>query len=298
MVLASRDGTPTRYYAQAGGRPALLVLADEACVARLDALAEGLTAIGDADLTVHVVGPPALAGHDLPFPLPRTPTVACRGRLPHRGAHRPRSCSTPTCGSVRRCRWPTVPASPPTSPSWSPSWSGTTGGRDRSPPRRPAGGAGRARPRAVRRAHRRGSSRATARPGWSRGGWWARRATQRPAEASPRPHRAGSAARPRAGRHNRSSGPARAVQGVRVGRAASRASRLPATRRPTVGSSALTATTSAPRPRTVGSRSPSTSTTAIRAVSCASPSTGPSCTGRLPVLRWCSAARTCTRSSR
>jgi hypothetical protein len=41
MVLASRDGTPTRYYAQAGGRPALLMLADQACVARLDALAEG-----------------------------------------------------------------------------------------------------------------------------------------------------------------------------------------------------------------------------------------------------------------
>jgi predicted 2-oxoglutarate/Fe(II)-dependent dioxygenase YbiX len=69
MVLASRDGTPTRYYAHAGGRPALLVFADEACVARLDALAEGLTAIGGAALTVHVVGPPALAGHDLPFPL-------------------------------------------------------------------------------------------------------------------------------------------------------------------------------------------------------------------------------------
>jgi hypothetical protein len=46
MVLPSRDGTPTRYYAHAGGRPALLVLADEACVAQLDALAEGLTAIG------------------------------------------------------------------------------------------------------------------------------------------------------------------------------------------------------------------------------------------------------------
>jgi peroxiredoxin len=69
MVLPSRDGTPTRYYAHAGGRPALLVFADQACVARLDALAEGLTAIGDAHLTVHVIGPPALAGHDLPFPL-------------------------------------------------------------------------------------------------------------------------------------------------------------------------------------------------------------------------------------
>src|SRR5215218_7840664 len=73
MVLASRDGTPTRYYAHAGGRPALLVFADQACVARLDALAEGLGAIGDAPLTVHVVGPPALAGHDLPFPLLQDP---------------------------------------------------------------------------------------------------------------------------------------------------------------------------------------------------------------------------------
>ena len=73
MVLASQDGTPTRYYAHAGGRPALLVFADQACVARLDALAEGLTAIDDAPLTVHVVGPPALARHDLPFPLLQDP---------------------------------------------------------------------------------------------------------------------------------------------------------------------------------------------------------------------------------
>jgi hypothetical protein len=41
-----------------------LVLADEACVARLDALAERLTAIGDAHLTVHVVGPPELVWDD------------------------------------------------------------------------------------------------------------------------------------------------------------------------------------------------------------------------------------------
>jgi hypothetical protein len=73
MVLASRDGTPTRYYAHAGGRPALLVFADQACVAGLDALAEGLGAIGDAHLTVHVVGPPVLAGHDLPFSLLQDP---------------------------------------------------------------------------------------------------------------------------------------------------------------------------------------------------------------------------------
>ena len=73
MVLPSKDGTPTRYYAHAGGRPALLVFADQVCVARLEALAERLTAIGDEALTVHVVGPPALAGHDLPFPLLQDP---------------------------------------------------------------------------------------------------------------------------------------------------------------------------------------------------------------------------------
>ena len=73
MVLPSKDGTPTGYYAHAGGRPALLVFADQVCVVRLEALAERLTAIGDEALTVHVVGPPALAGHDLPFPLLQDP---------------------------------------------------------------------------------------------------------------------------------------------------------------------------------------------------------------------------------
>jgi peroxiredoxin len=82
MVLPSRDGTPTRYYAHAGGRPALLVFADQACVARLDALAEGLTAIGDKALTVHVVGPPALASrHDLRFPLLQDPNGRAVGSL-------------------------------------------------------------------------------------------------------------------------------------------------------------------------------------------------------------------------
>jgi hypothetical protein len=86
MVLASRDGTPTRYYAHAGGRPALLVLADQACVARLDTLAEGLAAIGDKALTVHVVGPPALAGHDLPFPLLQDPDGRAAGAYRTGGA--------------------------------------------------------------------------------------------------------------------------------------------------------------------------------------------------------------------
>jgi acetyl esterase len=61
MVLPSKDGMPTRYYAHAGGWPALLVFADQVCVARMEALAEGLTAIGDEALTVHVVGPPGQA---------------------------------------------------------------------------------------------------------------------------------------------------------------------------------------------------------------------------------------------
>src|SRR4029453_3475492 len=86
MVLASSDGTPTRYYAQAGGRPALLVFADEGCVARLDALAEGLGAIGDEALTVHVVGPPALAGHDLRFPLLQDPDGRAAGAYRTGGA--------------------------------------------------------------------------------------------------------------------------------------------------------------------------------------------------------------------
>ena len=135
MVLPSRDGTPTRYYAHAGGRPALLVLADEACAARLDALAEGLTAIGDADLTVHVVGPPALAGHDLPFPLLQD----AEGRAA--AAYRTGGAPTvflldPNLRVRATLPFATAPASPPTSPRWSPSWSGTTGGRARSPPRR------------------------------------------------------------------------------------------------------------------------------------------------------------------
>src|SRR4029450_13164181 len=67
LVLAARDGTPTRYYAQAGGRPALLVFADQACLQRLDALAEALAAIGGTDLTGPAVGPPALAGQGLRF---------------------------------------------------------------------------------------------------------------------------------------------------------------------------------------------------------------------------------------
>ena len=153
MVLASRDGTPTRY-AHAGGRPGAAHVRRRGVRGRgLHALAEGLTAIGDEDLTMHVVGPPALAGHDLPFPLlqdadgvaPPPPTAP--------GAHRPPSCSTRTCESARRCRSQTAPASPPTSPSWSPSWSGTTGRAGDHHPGTTAGGAGRARPGAVRRAH-------------------------------------------------------------------------------------------------------------------------------------------------
>lgn len=69
MVLPSADGTPTRYYAQAGGRPTVLVLADENSVPVLQRLAQDVKALGEGVLTVHVVGPPTLAEHDLPFPL-------------------------------------------------------------------------------------------------------------------------------------------------------------------------------------------------------------------------------------
>jgi len=69
MVLPGADGTPTRYYAQAGGRPALLVFVDESCAARLNDLAEGLGGSPESWLTVHVVGPPAIMAQELPFPV-------------------------------------------------------------------------------------------------------------------------------------------------------------------------------------------------------------------------------------
>lgn len=69
MVLPSADGTPTRYYAHAGGRPALLVLADKDSRPRLEVLADGLADFSDSDVTVHIVGPPALAAQPLPFPV-------------------------------------------------------------------------------------------------------------------------------------------------------------------------------------------------------------------------------------
>src|SRR4029453_17227969 len=69
MVLASRDGTPTRYYAQAGGRPALLVFADQAYVARLDALAEGRGARGEGEVAA-APGPPPRVRRPPPLPFP------------------------------------------------------------------------------------------------------------------------------------------------------------------------------------------------------------------------------------
>jgi len=67
MVLPTAEGTPTRYYAHAGGRPAVLVFADAAAGDRLAALAAGLSALPDDAVTVHVVGPAGLG--DAPFPL-------------------------------------------------------------------------------------------------------------------------------------------------------------------------------------------------------------------------------------
>ena len=67
MVLPAADGTPTRFYAHAGGRPALLILADEGSGPALHALADALDGAVDDELTVHVVGPPALAQLGLPF---------------------------------------------------------------------------------------------------------------------------------------------------------------------------------------------------------------------------------------
>jgi predicted 2-oxoglutarate/Fe(II)-dependent dioxygenase YbiX len=69
MVLRAADGTPTRFYAQAGGRPALVVFADADCDGRLRALATGLEALARDALSVHVVGPTPPGGRDLPFAL-------------------------------------------------------------------------------------------------------------------------------------------------------------------------------------------------------------------------------------
>jgi predicted 2-oxoglutarate/Fe(II)-dependent dioxygenase YbiX len=69
MVLPSADGTPTRFYAHAGGRPALLLLVDETCGPGLQSLANALGGVSDDELTVHVVGPPSLALAGLPFAL-------------------------------------------------------------------------------------------------------------------------------------------------------------------------------------------------------------------------------------
>src|SRR5688572_26001145 len=67
MVLPSADGTPTRFYAHAGGRPALLVFATEESTTALQSLAEALGGVDTDELTVHVVGPPTLGQLGLPL---------------------------------------------------------------------------------------------------------------------------------------------------------------------------------------------------------------------------------------
>ena len=67
FVLPAADGTPTRYYAHAGGRAALLVFAGEGSQAALESLPQALAPIPDGELTTHVVGPPAVADLQLPF---------------------------------------------------------------------------------------------------------------------------------------------------------------------------------------------------------------------------------------
>lgn len=67
MVLPAANGTPTRFYAHAGGRPALLLLADGESGPALQSLADALNGTAHDELTVHVVGPAALAEIGLPF---------------------------------------------------------------------------------------------------------------------------------------------------------------------------------------------------------------------------------------
>lgn len=61
MVLPSADGTPTRFYAHAGGRPGLLIIATEESAPVVQQLGQRLGKDPDEGLSVHVVGPSALA---------------------------------------------------------------------------------------------------------------------------------------------------------------------------------------------------------------------------------------------
>ena len=67
MVLPTAGGAATRFYAHAGGRPALLILADEATLPLLPVLAGALASVGEA-MSVHAVGPAAIGELELPFP--------------------------------------------------------------------------------------------------------------------------------------------------------------------------------------------------------------------------------------
>lgn len=67
MVLPDANGTPVRWYGQAGGKPGLVVVADADSSAVLADLGRGLS--DRSELTVHVIGPSALNGHTLDLPL-------------------------------------------------------------------------------------------------------------------------------------------------------------------------------------------------------------------------------------
>ena len=69
FVLAGADGTPTRFYAKAGGVPAVLVHAGPPSLAAVRELAEGLGDCVPDQVTVHLVEQGRLASEDgLPFP--------------------------------------------------------------------------------------------------------------------------------------------------------------------------------------------------------------------------------------
>lgn len=67
MVLPDAGGTPVRWYGQAGGKPGLLVVADQASTSTLSDLAANLP--DRSGLTVHVVGPSSLNNQALDLPL-------------------------------------------------------------------------------------------------------------------------------------------------------------------------------------------------------------------------------------
>ena len=114
FVLACQDGRPTRFYAHAGGRPAVLLFYDAEDVDELLRFAEALTDGADSAVSLFAVQRatrrcPRRFSPDVratSWSL-QTPRGQCEPRIVRARLTRPPSlCSIPTCGCLRRssCR--------------------------------------------------------------------------------------------------------------------------------------------------------------------------------------------------